>query len=116
MAENVCAIYLNGGGDFEAVIFPESAYEWIMKPYEGDPSEYVYMDKVPEELLGWMNPPDSEDENWDECSVSTGSTDNDRAIHLSTFAKIKFDNEDDAWEYCDMKGHAITEDYEGYIY
>lgn len=87
-------ILLAGGGDRYIFIVGQAGWDYINSPYPDFKDESCLTETLPAALIAEMDPKlikkyraYGEGYGPEQCEVTTGSWDNDRAIHLSSFYK-----------------------------
>jgi len=122
MNNKVFLVMLEGGGDRYIKIVDEETFNWICSDDEGRPEgkedALCWPDQcVPESQLQKMRTLFDSDEDFHLPDVTTGSLDNDRAIHAQPADGYdEYDTIKEAMAAIKENGDKLEDEYEGYMY
>ncbi len=118
---NVYLIVLEGGGDVDIKVVDQETYDWITSDDLGQPpgseEETMWEDQsVPASQLAKMK--SKEGEHYQPPMITSGSWDNDRAIHCCAADgyDTEYDSIKEALKDIRKKGDEMEDEYHGGIY
>jgi hypothetical protein len=119
---NLYLLVLEGQGDVETKLVTENVWNWIHGPMVGKPNgKNGWPDPTTPESVQKQLRQDEPDDETGLAFVTTGSLQNDRALH-AVGEEVPFDEyggdegPDDAGAWAKEHGHTIVGEWEGYIY